>query len=42
MKYDTDVRKDLNANIVLSGGTTIFQSLPERIEKEPSALRRRP
>jgi actin len=34
MKCDIDVRKDLYANIVLSGGTTMFQGLPERIEKE--------
>jgi actin len=34
MKCDIDVRKDLYANIVLSGGTTMFTGLPERIEKE--------
>ena len=34
MKCDIDVRKDLYANIVLSGGTTMFEGLPERIEKE--------
>jgi actin len=34
MKCDIDVRKDLYANIVLSGGTTMFSGLPERIEKE--------
>jgi actin len=33
-KCDIDVRKDLYANIVLSGGTTMFNGLPERIEKE--------
>jgi actin len=34
MKCDIDVRKDLYAKIVLSGGTTMFNGLPERIEKE--------
>jgi actin len=34
MKYGIDVRKDLYANIVLSGGSTMFQGLPETIEKE--------
>jgi actin len=33
MKCDIDVRKDLYANIVLSGGSTMFPGLPERIEK---------
>jgi actin len=28
MKCDIDVRKDLYANIVLSGGSTMFQRLP--------------
>jgi actin len=35
---DVDVRKDLYANIVLSGGATVFQGLSERIEKELTAL----
>ncbi|KAH0792005.1 Actin/actin-like protein [Histomonas meleagridis] len=34
MACDIDVRKDLYANIVLSGGTTMFEGLPERMEKE--------
>jgi actin beta/gamma 1 len=34
MKCDIDVRKDIYANTVLSGGSTMFQGLPERIEKE--------
>ena len=38
MKCDIDVRKDLYANIVLSGGTTMFNGLPERIEKEITTL----
>ncbi|KAK8883780.1 hypothetical protein M9Y10_042879 [Tritrichomonas musculus] len=33
-----DVRKELYNNIVLTGGTTMFQGLPERIEKEVVAL----
>ena len=38
MKCDIDVRKDLYANIVLSGGTTMFNGLPERIAKEITTL----
>ena len=38
MKCNIDVRKDLYANIVLSGGTTLFKGLPERIEKEITRL----
>nr|BAM14390.1 actin [Spirotrichonympha leidyi] len=38
MRCDIDVRKDLYANIVLSGGSTMFQGLPERLEKEIVAL----
>jgi actin len=38
MKCDPDVRKDLYANIVLSGRTSMFQGLPERIEKEITRL----
>jgi actin len=34
MKCDIDVRKDLYSNIVLSGGSTMFQGLLERFEKE--------
>jgi actin len=34
MKCDIEVRKDLYANIVISGGTTMFTGLPERIAKE--------
>jgi actin-related protein len=35
---EAEIRKDLYANIVLSGGTTMFRGLPERIEKEVVAL----
>jgi len=38
MKCDFDIRKELYGNIVLSGGTTMFQGLPERMEKEIKAL----
>ena len=33
-KCDIDVRRDLYANIVLSGGTTMYKGLPERLSKE--------
>jgi actin, other eukaryote len=44
MLYDTimkcviDIRKDLYNNIVLSGGSTMFKGLAERLKKEVSAL----
>jgi len=38
MACDVDVRKDLYANIVLSGGTTMFPNLAERMTKEISVL----
>lgn len=38
MKSDIDVRKDLYMNIVLSGGTTLFAGLPERLTKELKSL----
>ena len=38
MKCDVDIRKDLYANIVLSGGTTMFTGLSERLTKEMTAL----
>jgi actin len=38
MKCDVDVRKDLYANVVLSGGCTMFQGTAERLNKEVSAL----
>merc|ERR1711907_358036 len=34
MKCDIDVRKDLYANIVMSGGTTMFEGIDQRLEKE--------
>jgi len=38
MKCDVDIRKDLYANIVLSGGTTMFPDIVERMTKELTAL----
>jgi actin beta/gamma 1 len=38
MKCDVDIRKDLYANIVLSGGTTMFQGIADRLTKEITAL----
>jgi len=38
MKSDVDVRRDLYANVVLSGGTTMFPGIGERMTRELSAL----
>jgi actin-related protein len=38
MKCDVDIRKDLYGNIVLSGGTTMFEGIAERMQKEIVAL----
>jgi len=38
MKCDVDIRKDLYANIVLSGGSTMFTGIAERLTKEMVAL----
>jgi actin beta/gamma 1 len=38
MKCDVDIRKDLYANTVLSGGTTMFAGIGERMDKELVAL----
>ncbi|CAE7264985.1 unnamed protein product [Symbiodinium natans] len=38
MKCDVDIRKDLYSNVVLSGGTTMFQGIGERMTKELTAL----
>jgi len=35
---DIDIRKDLYTNIVLSGGTTMFPKIDQRLEKELTAL----
>jgi len=38
MKCDVDIRKDLYGNIVMSGGTTMFQGISYRLQKEIKAL----
>jgi len=38
MKCDVDIRKDLYANTVMSGGTTMFSGLSERLQKEMQTL----
>merc|ERR1719189_3540093 len=38
MKTDVDVRKDLYANVVMSGGTTMYPGIDARMEKELRAL----
>jgi actin beta/gamma 1 len=37
-KCDCDIKKDMYQNIVLSGGTTMFDGLPTRIQNEVQAL----
>jgi len=37
-KCDVDIRRDLYTNIVLSGGTTMFTGIAERLNKEITAL----
>ncbi|KAK7860638.1 actin-97 [Quercus suber] len=36
MKCDVDIRRDLNGNIVLSGGSTMFLGIADRMSKEIS------
>jgi len=38
LKCDVDIRKDLYANIVLSGGSTMYAGIQERMEKDMVAL----
>jgi len=38
MKCDVDIRKDLYGNIVLSGGTSMFPGMADRMSKEITAL----
>jgi len=33
-----DVRRDLLKNIILSGGTTMYEGIPERLKQEIEAL----
>jgi actin-related protein len=34
---DLDIRKDLYENVILSGGSTLYEGLPDRIEKDVDA-----
>jgi len=38
MKCDLDIRKELFSNIVLSGGSTLFNGIADRFQKEITAL----
>lgn len=38
MKCDIDIRRELYGNIVLSGGSTMFPGIADRIQKEITAL----
>ncbi|XP_059069223.1 actin-3-like [Cryptomeria japonica] len=38
MKCDVDIRKDLYGNIVLSGGSTMFPGIADRMSKDVTAL----
>jgi len=38
MKCDIDIRKDLYSNIVMSGGTTMYGGIDDRMNKEITAL----
>jgi len=38
MKCDIDIRKDLYANTVLSGGTTMYPGIADRMQKEITSL----
>ncbi|BAF29252.1 Os12g0163700 [Oryza sativa Japonica Group] len=38
MKCDVDIRKDLYGNVVLSGGSTMFPGIADRMSKEITAL----
>jgi actin len=38
MKCDVDIRKDLYGNIVLSGGSTMFPGIADRMSKEITSL----
>merc|ERR1712198_354929 len=38
MRCDIDIRKDLFANVVMSGGTTMYAGVADRMQKEITAL----
>jgi actin beta/gamma 1 len=35
---DLDIRLDLYGNVILSGGSTLYEGLPDRLEKELQAV----
>jgi len=35
---DVDIRKDLYENVILSGGSTLYEGLPDRLEMELNKL----
>jgi len=37
-KCDLDIRRDLYGNVVLSGGTTMFPGIADRMQKELTSL----
>ena len=37
-KCDLDIRRDLYGNIVLSGGTTMFPGIADRMQREVTSL----
>ncbi|KAK0069813.1 actin cytoplasmic [Biomphalaria pfeifferi] len=38
MKCDVDIRKDLYSNVVMSGGSTMFPGIADRMQKELTSL----
>uniref|UniRef100_Q7M3Y6 Actin homolog fat, testicular (Fragments) n=1 Tax=Pisaster ochraceus TaxID=7612 RepID=Q7M3Y6_PISOC len=38
MKCDVDIRKDLYANVVLSGGSTMYPGIADRMQKDITGL----
>jgi actin beta/gamma 1 len=38
MRCDIDIRRELFGNIVMSGGTTMYPGIPQRVQKEIKAL----
>ena len=38
MKCDLDIRRDLYGNVVMSGGTTMYPGIADRMQKELTAL----
>ena len=38
MQCDIDIQADMFANIVLSGGSTLFRNIPDRMTQEVEAL----